>query len=104
VPGFHAWPAAPEHRAYLRPSHRHLFHVEVTTPVEHAARQIEFHDLMDEARQVFMLPRDDTASCESMARHLAETLSERHEGRPFTASVFEDGEAGATARLEGATE
>jgi hypothetical protein len=98
TPGFHCWPDAPEHRSYLRALHRHLFHVEVTTPVEHEERQIEFHDLMDEAKQLFG-QRDQAASCETMAHDLILALRERHGDRPFKVSVFEDGEAGATARI-----
>src|SRR4029077_10414476 len=94
APGFHCWPEAPDHRSYLRSPHRHLFHVEVSTPVEHRQRQIEFHDLMDEAKELFG-PRDASASCETMAVDLATALSQRHGGRSFTVSVFEDGEAGA---------
>ena len=51
--GFHCWPDAPSHRAYLRASHRHLFGIEVTTRVDHDERDIEFHDLRDEAAALF---------------------------------------------------
>ena len=98
-PGFHSWPDAPDHRAYLRGQHRHLFHVEVTTPVDHEERQIEFHDLIDEAKALFAGDAGGSDSCETMATELATALSERYGGRPFTVSVFEDGEAGATATL-----
>lgn len=99
APGFHSWPDAPDHRAYLRASHRHLFHVELTTPVEHRERQIEFHDLMDEAMSLFEVGFHGSDSCETMAAGLAKSISERYDGRPVTVSVFEDGEAGATATL-----
>ena len=98
APGVHCWPDAPDHRSYLRAPHRHLFHVELTTPVTHRERQTEFHDLMDEARALFGA-HDYDASCETMAAGLAKSISERYEGRPVTVSVFEDGEAGATATL-----
>jgi hypothetical protein len=52
VAGFHRWPDAPEHRAYLR-----------------------------------------------NAYHLATKLSDRHNGAPYTVTVYEDGEAGATIEL-----
>jgi hypothetical protein len=97
--GFHHWPDAPEHRAYLRHQHRHLFHVEVTTPVTHHERQIEFHDLMESAKCLFRV-RDVGASCETMAYQLASALSERLGKRPFTVAVFEDGECGATVDLK----
>lgn len=98
VPGFHRWPDAPERRAYLRDRHRHLFHVEVSCPVTHHERQIEFHDLMDEAKELFG-PKTESDSCETMAQALAVELSGRHENRPFKVSVFEDGESGATVEL-----
>src|ERR1700758_1420516 len=98
TPGFHQWPDAPPRRSYLRSMHRHLFHVEVTTPVEHHERQIEFHDLMDEAKGLFG-PRARSDSCETMAHELASELSRLHDGRPFKVSVFEDEEAGATVDL-----
>jgi hypothetical protein len=99
VPGFHCWPDAPDRRSYLRERHRHLFHIEVTTPVEHRERQIEFHDLLDEARELFPPHDHNSASCETMAHYLATSLHKRHGERPFTVSVFEDGEAGATVRV-----
>lgn len=43
--GFHRWPEAPVHRAYLRDAHRHLFHVRATVEVSHTERDVEFHDL-----------------------------------------------------------
>jgi hypothetical protein len=51
--GFHFGPDAPSHRAYLRATHRHLFGIEVTTTVDHDERDIEFHDLRDEAAAPF---------------------------------------------------
>lgn len=92
--GCHRWPAAPAHRAYLASLHRHLFFVEVTTPVEHHERQIEFHGLVEEAKSLFAI--GETDSCESMAANLVKGLVERYAGRPFRVSVFEDNECGAT--------
>jgi hypothetical protein len=73
-----------------------LFYVEVSTGVEHGERQIEFHDLLDDATEIFAEQDDGEASCETMAMRLAVGLSDRHEGRAFEVSVFEDGECGAT--------
>jgi hypothetical protein len=53
--GVHCWPQAPERRAYLRSLHRHLFFVEVSTAVEHDDREIEFHDLQEEAACIFRM-------------------------------------------------
>lgn len=98
VPGFHSWPEAPDHRAYLRNSHRHLFQVAVRTQVDHDDREIEFHDLLDQARADF--PGGDLGrqSCEDMARGLATKLA-AHYRRPFEVSVSEDGEVGASVQV-----
>lgn len=101
--GYHNWPAAPEHRKYLRDEHRHLFHVEVRTHVRHDDRELEFHDLTDEARGLFARLGSgngllDAMSCEAAARAIATELAERHK-RAFTVLVSEDGEAGASVYI-----
>ncbi len=101
--GFHCWPDAPQHRAYLRATHRHLFAVEVTTHVDHDERDIEFHDLRDEAVAVFRsltIDKQDfgSQSCESLARRLATILADRY-ARAVTVMVSEDGECGATVEV-----
>jgi len=92
--GLHCWPEAPAHRSYLASKHRHLFFVEVTTPVEHQQRQIEFHDLLDAAKLAFKI--GETDSCETMAANLVKQLCNQYVGRPFRVAVFEDNECGAT--------
>lgn len=93
--GFHSWPGAPKHREYLCHPHRHLFHVKVTTEVEHDDRQIEFHDLMDAARKWFTTYLQQmTWSCEQYARALATDLAGQYK-QAFTVIVEEDGECGA---------
>ena len=54
---------------------------------------------METAKCLFRV-REVSASCESMAFQLATALSERLGKRPFTVSVFEDGECGATVQLQ----
>jgi len=98
VPGFHNWPGAPTHRAYLRDRHRHLFHIKVAVPVAHEERAIEIHDLRKQViihlQERYRYTRDGAefgaSSCESIARNLAENLAEGAE-----VEVLEDGEAGA---------
>lgn len=96
LPGFHCWPSAPPHRAYLRDRHRHLFHVRAAVAVRHDDRDTEFHDLMDLVRQ-WWGPGDrecGAASCEALARDLAAFLGSR--GLAVAeVEVSEDGEAGA---------
>lgn len=102
--GFHCWPDAPESRAYLRAKHRHTFEIEVSTSVDHDDRDIEFHDLRDEALAVF---RGLTVgkgfdygsqSCEQLARRLATQIADRY-ARTVSVMVSEDGECGATVEV-----
>ncbi len=97
----HWWPGAPLHRSYLGNRHRHLFHVTVQTCVGHDDREIEFHDLLDEARSRFaeMVPLASPMSCEHMARQLGSRLS-HHYQRTFRVEVSEDGECGAIVTTE----
>ncbi|GAA2746206.1 hypothetical protein [Kitasatospora cinereorecta] len=100
LPGFHHWPAAPEHRAYLRARHRHLFHIRASVHVGHDDRDTEFHDLADHIR-AWWGPGDrecGPASCEALARTLAEHLTAMGL-RLDEVAVSEDGEAGAVIRL-----
>ncbi|MCC9309115.1 hypothetical protein LN042_18850 [Kitasatospora sp. RB6PN24] len=99
VPGFHHWPAAPEHRSYLRARHRHLFHLQARIHVDHDDRAFEFHDLQDVIR-AWWGPGDrecGAASCELLARSLAGHLAALGL-RVEQVSVSEDGEAGAIVR------
>lgn len=98
--GLHHWPDAPTHRGYLAMEHRHLFHVEVSTTVKHDDREIEFHDLRDDAIVAFVALYVGGASlgslsCEAIARAIGRSLGERY-SRVFRVSVWEDGECGAT--------
>lgn len=99
--GFHRWPAAPDHRAYLRARHRHIFHIEVRMPAAvNDDREVEYHDLLDDARRTWGSDRSDLGmmSCETLAAALARSLSLLY-GRPTTVSVSEDGECGATVSV-----
>jgi hypothetical protein len=100
--GWHSWPDAPEHRFYLRSSHRHLFHVTVEVPVTHDNRQIEFHDLLDKAKvAVADLPRSlGSMSCEQIAVHIGERVRETMVVPWVNVVVSEDGEVGASVTVE----
>lgn len=97
APGFHHWPDATPHRAYLADHHRHLFHLHARVRVTHEDRQVEFHDLSDTLRTWWgPHPRDcGTASCETLARALAAHLDQLGMS-VHTVTVSEDGEHGAT--------
>lgn len=96
--GWHRWPEAPDHRAYLRFEHRHLFVVSAEVAVTDGQRAVEFHDLQDalrgiiENRQLVGINHAPTLdSCETMADLVASSLRDRHY-TPLHVSVSEDGE------------
>jgi len=99
VDGFHYWHDAPEGRKYLSNNHRHLFHVDIRTYVEHDDREIEFHDLLDFAKSQFPGGHMGGMSCEMMASKLGVKLAERFK-RTFLVEVSEDGECGASIIIE----
>ena len=92
--GWHCWPGATRRRAYLAAKHRHLFHVALRIPVADDDREVEFHDLLDQARADFGTGDFGSASCEMLARSLAQKTARRY-GRACEVAVFEDGEVGA---------
>ena len=99
---WHRWPEAKGVRGYLAHTHRHLFHVEVTTlddfddPAELNDRSLELHDLLDLSKSLFgqLVPSQSDMSVETMAYVMAKELSNAHGSVRVT--VFEDGEVGAT--------
>lgn len=99
VQGFHHWPEPSVNRSYLGNRHRHLFHVEVETSVLHENREVEFHDLHDEAWALFPGGELGGQSCEMLARALAESLRTKLR-RPVTVTVFEDNEMGARVSVD----
>lgn len=96
---FHRWPQATGKREYLRSLHRHLFHIKVSTTVQHDDREIEFHDLLEMAKVEFVKMDVKDMSCEAMARALGKILAHRY-GRDFIIDIAEDGECGATVVVE----
>jgi hypothetical protein len=100
LPGFHCWPGAPSHRAYLAGRHRHLFHIHAEVAVTHDERDIEFHDLRSYITN-WWGPGDrecGTDSCETLARDLARYLDIA--GVPVVfVEVSEDGESGAVLSI-----
>jgi hypothetical protein len=97
--GWHHWPDAPSHRAYLADSHRHLFHAAVTISVAHDNRDVEFHDLQDTAKACTPPGRDwKDWSCERIAEHVASQISREVDG-PIAVSIGEDGECDATVTI-----
>lgn len=102
--GFHRWPEAVNHRAYLRNLHRHIFEVRGEVSVDHTERQVEFHDLKDALQAAIQrnFPNSvatETMSCETMAHIILEYLMGRWSQLDwYEVTVSEDGENGATVR------
>ncbi len=90
----HCWPDAPAEVAFLRATHRHMFHVRAEAPVTHANRDIEFILLKRALVAVVQaqLATEDTGdwSCEHWAEYLLV-----QEPRLAAVEVSEDGENGA---------
>lgn len=78
--GFHRWPDAPPHRAYLGLRHQHTFFFEVHIPVEKADRDLEFHDERERLECIVetMFPNGEFGdkSCESIAIDILREMPE----------------------------
>jgi hypothetical protein len=104
VDGLHNWPECPfDEVDFLRPLHRHVFHIKAYKLVNHDDRDVEFimfkHTLVkflrdmywDEQKQSHVFGR---MSCESIAENL-------HTNFDLSAcEVSEDGENGSFTRWE----
>lgn len=110
VPGLHCWPGAHESRKYLRDPHRHLFHIEVTMPVNHDERDTEWHDLAEITQSVVDgmagsihdgLHDFGARSCETLARQLYNQLEAEHGLDIQSIEWGEDGEFSALISHEG---
>jgi hypothetical protein len=108
VAGLHYWPGAPAGRAYLGQPHRHVFWIRATVTVDHAERDVEFHDLGSFVTNIvnWLAPpatidkialRDfGPRSCETIATHVAERLRDDHHLDVVSVSCSEDDEFTAT--------
>jgi hypothetical protein len=94
APGWHRWPLAPEHRAYLRERHLHSFRFEVFIPVDDPDREIEFHDAREELERVVHdiapICEFGDKSCEMLAQEVLKRMTMATEAR-----VSEDPNHGA---------
>lgn len=80
VTAIHQWPEAHALRGYLAHPHMHDFRISVGVKVDHADREIEFHDLRDSLRAVIyqLLSGEPLSfgnrSCESIAIDVLKAL------------------------------
>lgn len=106
VVGWHYWEGAKVGRRYLSSQHRHTFHFQVDAKVKHTDRDIEFHDLIEEAKATLRVQQDGNfedgfnfkgQSCEAIAMRLLESLALRLD--VTAVEVWEDGECGARVEI-----
>lgn len=98
-PGLHCWPAAFPAVGHLRHLHRHVFWFRVEVTVCHEERQVEFQVLQKAIAEALRRLYEPCPfgfmfgdrSCETIARELAEALSQY---RVSAIEVWEDGENG----------
>lgn len=87
--GFHNWPGAAGAFAYLKNTHRHIFHVTAEKTVSHADRDIEIIEFKRTIEQYCMENfYSGTKSCESMAGEILDFF------KLDSCTVLEDGENG----------
>lgn len=97
--GYHQWPDAPRHRGYLGARHRHDFGIEVGVKVTHDDRDVEFHDLIDWIRELWV-EECGPQSCERIAARLGQQLSDTKRVQVAWVRVDEDGQSGAIVRWD----
>lgn len=98
--GWHRWPEAEGVRDYLSSRHRHLFHYELTVIVEHNDREIEFHDLLEYARENSLGGELGRRSCEDLGEVVLKAVASQYPNRNYSCTVWEDNEVGATIKWE----
>jgi hypothetical protein len=94
-PAFHRWLDAPDHVAFLRDYHRHIFKIKLGVRVRHSDRDVEFFTLL-EALKLYIgrtfFQSYFEFSCEQIACMI---LREFEKWNPVYCEVSEDGENGA---------
>ena len=98
--GIHKYPDAPEDVAFLRNSHRHIFHFNVEIEVFHDDRDIEFILFKRELETAYSdkVLNLDYKSCEMIANDLLVYLRTAYPKRDIVITVSEDNENGAILR------
>lgn len=96
--GFHRYEDAPDQVAFLRESHRHMFHVEATIEVFHDDRELEFFMVKDVLKHQivpFVSLSGNLGSCEQQAERILTGLKNTYgDKRYMKVEVAEDGENG----------
>lgn len=101
--GIHRYETAPDEVKFLRDYHRHMFHIRLTLQVFHDDREIEFillkRFLTRSCDEIFG-ENPSGLSCEQIAKLIIErTQEEFGTDRKYVCEVSEDGENGATVKM-----
>jgi hypothetical protein len=100
--GLHRYPqaaTAPELNdvSYLGNEHRHLFKFKVSIEVNHADREIEFHQFLNWLESLYDGTLSlDYRSCEMISDELADAIRKEYSDRKLIIDISEDGECGCT--------
>lgn len=102
--GFHCYPDASEEVAFLRQTHRHMFHVRVQLSVSHNEREVEFFMLRNRLVNAMPSGSFDSKSCETICHDIYKSMTAFDilpdlEQRHVIITVSEDGECGATVEF-----
>lgn len=94
--GFHSYPDAPDEVAFLRDSHRHIFHVRIQIEVQHNERDIEFILFKRFIDNICIpeLDKNDLGSCETISDNLYKSINLVYPNRQAVITVSEDNENG----------
>lgn len=95
--GLHRYPDAPADVAFLRNTHRHIFHFRVSIAVSHNDRDIEFILFKRELEGLYSggIMNIDYKSCEMLGEELIDYISVKYPARDIEVEVSEDDENGA---------
>jgi hypothetical protein len=98
--GFHHWPGAPTHRAYLAHPHRHRFQFKVWIQVWNHDRELEFHDFLEWLQSLYGSDPVNFGerSCEAIGDELYAQIAARYPSREVSIEISEDGENGSFTR------
>lgn len=104
VEGFHNYPGAPQVCAFLRNSHRHIFHIRCWFDVQDSNREIEFITMANKIAS--MLNTDfgtpcqfGMMACEHIAEYIINNAKKNALPIPSKVEVLEDGDGGAIVEL-----
>lgn len=100
--GYHCWRDAPDEVAFLRDTHRHVFHLTASIEVRHDDRELEFFLVQRVIRGALRDEIDHGGkSCETIALELISVLEAKYGAdRLYAVTVSEDGENAATVETE----